>query len=265
MTYERSAADLVADCGWRARLDRLANIDRFTNIFGCAPTDLDCPVPYSFITEINRRSPIQAAMDVIGITGELPPNVFADAQYEGVAHFSQELLDELQAWQSTFADAKGHASKLPQAIAAKIVLLVVFCGAIGRPPPPTLQCLVAASYGFRPGQLAHEVQREYGIAPGVDNLEAFLLAATLDGLADEEGRDLSVAELARKVGAARKTVRRWRDMPEYRGRRQWAFNPAHRACGDKQIEKASRAWAVLLRNSLRHSQPDLFASDSEQG
>lgn len=64
------------------------------------------------------------------------------------------------------------------------------------------------------------VLKRFGL-PIVDDFVGFLEAARLDGNGDAAGMPLSQRELARLVGNAPSTIRRWREMPQYISRRKF--------------------------------------------
>lgn len=161
----------------------------------------------------------------------------------GVSILAEMFLDDLRGWKDAMRSAKGNLPKLRHEIACWTYILLAYCTNRKAPPPPSLLWLVFESFDLHEGKPAPEFKR-IGVHSNVQNMEAFLSASNLDGAADAAGQKISVMGLSRRVGVMPATIRRWREMPEYKRRRDFCAWTAGKALPDfgwsKAVENISR-------------------------
>jgi len=140
----------------------------------------------------------------------------------GVVRVANKFRSLLEKEKEDFKVSKGHPPKLSHEIRSILYLLHAYCAHHKEPAPPELLWLTFKALDLQEQKPAREIEQLLGVPAAVEKMEAFFRASALDGAADAKGEDMSAAQLGRDVGVERATIRRWREDPLYKARRQFA-------------------------------------------
>ncbi|PAY05400.1 hypothetical protein CK489_28840 [Bradyrhizobium sp. UFLA03-84] len=145
----------------------------------------------------------------------------------GVVNVANELRERLQKQRQPFIAkikdaAKQPFPKLAHYERSMIYMLHTYCASHKEATPPELLWLTFEAFELNENDPAPELSQILGVPHDIRNMDQYFEASRLDGEADANPDDstLSEAALARLVGVARSTIRRWRQMKSYIDRRK---------------------------------------------
>jgi hypothetical protein len=171
----------------------------------------------SYLGSLEVTARMERGENIRGASGGGVQINFARA---GVMRLAEELIAQLLVEKEQFRKTKGHPAKLSHRMATLIYMLHCYCAEWKAPAPAALLRLTFEAMDLQEERPAREVEKMLGIPVGIKNMRAFLDAAALDGEADTAGRKIDLLALERAVGVSRQTIRRWRQMKQYKSRRR---------------------------------------------
>lgn len=159
-----------------------------------------------------------------GLPGEIDMTL---SMPDGIEHLASEIVEKWNVWAETHGARGGRrlAEKQLAEISTLASILVRYHVRHNITPTHQVADALDCALGLvspLSGQPIPSpvVLARFGI-PVVDNVEAFMDAARLDGEADSQGKELSIRKLSQLTGVSRSTVARWRTEPAYASRRRF--------------------------------------------
>ena len=189
-------------------------------------------VPGEFSAYVRRRAAEVTSDDAP------QPGKFAQT---GVDRIAEEMRADLIADRERLQPRGRHEHpRVPERIKQLLYLLHAYCYQHQQPAPASLLRLTFDALDLQRGRASealHQISASHpGLPdlPGVTDAAAFLDAAARDGEADAAGKALSIKKAANAAEVARDTIRRWRQYPAYKRRREFTAMAATTLTGNSE-------------------------------